>query len=336
MFRAVGARAGQRSLRTPLAAAAACLGTGLLLAACSAPQSAPSSGGAGGGAPARRLGVANGAAQPRAAAPGAPEKGAAGQYSAHSAGSRARLALSTQSIIHTAFLTDRIKDVTAAATIDTNLVLAVGGYVSSEQETVPPGPRSVPQISLGLKIPVAQFFPVLHQLRTLKGAREISFTQHAQDVTQQVADVGSRVASARAAISQLRALLKRAGSIGALLSVQDQINSQEASLEALLAQQRSLAHETGYGTVTVTLVGHPAKIIHKERKKKSSPGFTAGLSAGWHGLVLVVGWVLTALGSLLPFLVLAALIGGIAIEVRRRLGRRKTPPAADPPAPVTP
>ena len=88
------------------------------------------------------------------------------------------------------------------------------------------------------------------------------------DVTQQVADVGSRVASAQAAISQLRALLKRAGSVGALLSVQDEINSQEASLEALLAQQRSLAHETSYATVTVTLIGHHAKIVHKEAREE--------------------------------------------------------------------
>ncbi len=247
------------------------------------------------------------------------------------------MTLSTQSIIHTAFLTDRTRQVTAAATTDTNIVTAVGGYVSGEQETVPPGRFGVPQITLELKIPATQWAPVVAKLRGLPGGHEISFSQHAQDVTQQVADVGSRVTSAQAAISQLRALLKRAGSVGALLSVQDEINSQEASLEALLAQQRSLAHETSYGTITVTLVGHHAKIVHKKHKKKASPGFAAGLRGGWDALVLVVGWLLTALGSVLPFLIPAALIGAIAFEVRRRrLGRRKTPPAADPPAPVTP
>jgi len=327
-FSAFGARAGQRSLRTPLVAAAAFLGTGLLLAACSGSVTNPA-GSSGGVTDHRALGVP--AAEPRAGA-GAPGTAfAAGR----SGGSAAGLALSTQSIIRTAYLTDRVKDVTVAATADTNLVTAVAGYVSNEQETVPPGAGGVPQISLQLKIPAAQYFPVLSRLRNLPGAREISFSQHAVDVTQQVADVGSRVASAQAAISQLRALLKRAGSVGALLSVQDEINSQEASLEALLAQQRSLAHETSYATVTVTLVGHHEKIVHHKKHKKSSPGFTAGLRAGWHGLVLVVGWALTALGSLLPFLIPAALIGAIAFEIRRRLGRRKTPPAADPPAAVT-
>jgi hypothetical protein len=327
-FSASGARAGQRSLRTPLVAAAAFLGTGLLLAACSGSAENAGAGSSGGVTDHRALGVP---APAQRAAAGAPAF-AAGR----SAGSAARLALSTQSIIRTAYLTDRVQDVTAAATADANLVTGVAGYVSNEQETVPPGARGVPQISLQLKIPAAQYFPVLTQLRNLPGATEISFSQHALDVTQQVADVSSRVASAQAAISQLRALLKRAGSVGALLSVQDEINSQEASLEALLAQQRLLAHETSYATVTVTLIGHHEKIVHHEKHKKSSPGFTAGLSAGWHGLVLVVGWALTALGSLLPFLIPAALIGGIAFETRRRLGRRKTPPAADPPAAVTP
>ena len=82
---------------------------------------------------------------------------------------------------------------------------------------------------------------------------QTSLTQHAQDVTQQVADVSSLVTSAQDAITQLQALLKRAGSVSDLLAVQEQINAQESSLEALQAQQRALARETSYATVSVTL-----------------------------------------------------------------------------------
>src|SRR5262249_9499289 len=156
---------------------------------------------------------------------------------------------------------------------------------------------------------------------------QISFSQRATDVTQQVADVNSRVASAQAAIKQLRALLGKAGSVSQLLSVQEEINSQEANLEALLAQQRALAHETSYAAVTAVLVGRQARIVAKH-KKKASPGFLAGLRGGWHALVVVVGWILTALGSILPFLIPVALVAGIAIQSRRRLTRRKSPPAA--------
>ena len=243
--------------------------------------------------------------------------------------------LSAQSIIYTATLSVRVstsESVTAAADRASGIVTAVGGYVSGEQEIIPPGRHQIPQVDLTLKIPVAQYRPALAKLSAL--GTQISFSQHAQDVTQQVADVNSRVASARAAIKQLRALLSKAGSVGQLLSVQEEINNQESALEALLAQQRALAHETSYATVTAVLVGHHARLVAKH--KKTSPGFLAGLRGGWHALVVVVGWLLTALGSALPFLIPVLLLAGIAIGGRRRLVRRKTPPAAEPPAPAAP
>ena len=140
-----------------------------------------------------------------------------------------------------------------------------------------------------------------------------------QDVTQQVADVGSLVTSAQAAITQLQALLRRAGSVSDLLTVQEQINTQESSLEALQAQQRALARETSYATVSVTLVSPP----HHQRPAaaRNGHGFLAGLAAGWRGLRLAGSAVLTAVGAALPFAVVAAVFAGAAYGGRRRLRR---------------
>lgn len=321
-FRAFGASARHAAMRTLLIAGAASVGTGLLLTACSA-ASQTGSGGGGAGFPAQ------------APAPSGEHRAAAGATGNGSASKRVNLVLSDQSIIYTASLSLRVSastSVTSAADRAAGIVTAAGGYVSGEQEIIPPGRHRIPQIDLTLKIPVAQYRPTLAKLSAL--GTQISFSQHAQDVTQQVADVNSRVASARAAIRQLRALLSKAGSVGQLLSVQEEINSQQSDLEALLAQQRALAHQTSYATVTAVLVGHHARPV--EKHKKTSPGFLAGLRGGWHALVVVVGWLLTALGSALPFLIPAALVAGIAIGGRRRLARRKTPPAAEPPAPASP
>jgi Domain of unknown function (DUF4349) len=71
---------------------------------------------------------------------------------------------------------------------------------------------------------------------------QLSLRQQAQDVTEQVADLNSQVTSYEAAIAQLRALLTHAGSVGDLLSVQNQINVEESSLESMQAQ-RALSHE---------------------------------------------------------------------------------------------
>jgi Domain of unknown function (DUF4349) len=232
----------------------------------------------------------------------------------------ARLALATQSIIFTANLTIQAGNVTAAASRATAIVTAAGGYVSSEHASVSPTGHGRSSVSLQLKIPVARYPQTLSELSAMPGTRQTALSQQAQDVTQQVADVSSLVSSAQAAITQLQALLKRAGSVADLLSVQDQINTQESSLEALLAQQRALARETSYATVSITLVGpHPKPVPHAAKRRQH--GFVAGIVAGWHGLRLVVSAILTALGAVLPFVVLAAALGAAGYAGVRRLRR---------------
>ncbi|HEX9033114.1 MAG TPA: DUF4349 domain-containing protein, partial [Streptosporangiaceae bacterium] len=218
--RAYGARAHHFTAlrRTMLLAGAA--GTGLtLLAACSGATSGSGTSSAGGTA-AVHSGIN---AQQAAPIPGPAPKAAYGQ----SDNQNARLVLSAQSIIYTADLALRVKDVTLAATLATGIATGAGGYVSSEQQTIPPDRFGTPQVMLELKIPVAQYHQALATLSTKLG-RQLFFNQHAQDVTQKVADVSSRVASARAAITQLRTLLSRAGSVGDLLQVTDEINAQQS------------------------------------------------------------------------------------------------------------
>src|SRR5258708_1413681 len=305
---AMGARARRGSVRPLLMAAAAAVGPGLLLAGCSA--SSPSSSGAGSTTMPRGLvtgapGAVNGPVMSGQAAGAAGNSAGKAVYGPASA---PKLALSTQSIIFTADMTVRVKDVTATASQVTAIVTAVGGYVSGEQEIIPPGNQGIPQINLVLKIPAAQFSQTVAKLSVPPIGKRLSYNQQAQDVTQQVADVTSRVASAQAAIKQLRALLTKAGSVTQLLTVQNEINGQESNLEALLAQQRALAHETSYGTVTVLLVGHHERIVKKHKKAKASHGFLAGLRARWHAPALADSWGLPALGTALPLLMTAALI----------------------------
>jgi len=314
------------ALRKILFAGAALTGTGLIVSACATTMRAgPTS--AGGGA------VQHAAARNDLALPAQRKVAAPSGQSA--AGTRSSLVLSTQSIIYTAFMTVRVTNkletVTGQATQAANMVTAAGGYVAGEHETFPPGTHRTPQIDIELKIPVAQYFSTLAKLKTL--GKPVSSSQQTRDVTQQVADVSSRVASSQAAITQLRALLKKAGSVGQLLSVQDQINNQESYLEALLAQQRALAHETSYATVTMVFIGHHAVVV---KKPKKIPGFTGGLRGGSHALRLVADWGVTVLGSILPFAIPLALIGALVYASRRRLVRRKSRPAASPPAAEAP
>ena len=236
-----------------------------------------------------------------------------------SAGGTSLTALpSTQSIIYTASVTVRTAHLTQAATRATQLARAVGGYVSSENTALNRAHPDRSTVSLQLKIPVSSYQATLGALSTELGTR-LAMSQHAQDVTQTVADVTSRVTSARAAISQLRSLLRHAGSVGSLLTVQNQINDEETTLESLLARQRALDHETSFATVTLLLVAPSATTLHN--RHHPAGGFIGGLTAGWHGLVRSADVLLTAAGAALPFAVILAIIGFLAYRSRHWLRR---------------
>jgi hypothetical protein len=213
--------------------------------------------------------------------------------------------------------------VRAAAARAARLAGSAGGYVSSETARFNHRHPADGTILIQLKIPVARYQATLAALSAQLGTR-LSLSQRAQDVTQTVADVASRVASAQAAIVQLRKLLARAGSVSSLLMVQDQINAEESSLEALQSQQRVLAHETTYGTVSVMLVSKPPPAA--ARPVKLAGGFIGGLAAGWHALRQVTSWLLTGVGVALPFTAFVILAVYAGLRGRRWLARRRAGP----------
>jgi hypothetical protein len=308
------------------------LGGGMFLAGCSAGSSssadsnyAASSSGTAAKSAAGQAGTSAGAPALVPAANGAARSNQGGQRGG--TGTTARLAPAS-SIIYTAQLTVRAKNVRSAAAEAAQIAEGVGGYVSSETASADPDHPSEATASVQLKIPVASYQATLSQLASHLGT-QLSLQQQAQDVTEQVANVNSQVTSAEAAIAQLRALLSRAGSVGDLLSVQNQINYEEASLESLQAQQRALSHETTYATVTLTLLGPKAKPpVHRP---KPPPSLGGGLGAGWHALRVTVSWTLAFLGAIAPFAAILAIAGYVIYRGRRWLNRRR--PAAQPASP---
>jgi hypothetical protein len=221
----------------------------------------------------------------------------------------------------------RATNVSSAISRATSIVSAAGGYVSTENASSGQGKPSQASATVTFKIPVAAYGTTLAALSGGGLGTQLSLSQQAQDVTQQVADVGSRVASDQAAIAQLRSLLKHAGDVSSLLSVQNQIDSQESDLESMLAQQNALNHETAYATVTLTLVG-PKAPAKPAAKAAPPPGLAGGIVGGWHALRVTVSWLLTIVGAVAPFAAVLAVIGGVVWWGRRRGARRRQKPAA--------
>ena len=292
------------------------LAGGMLLAGCSGSSASSSATSEGVAAP-----TAEGAASYAAGVPASgAAKSAAGQSA--STGTTARL-VPGSAIIYTAQLSVRAANVGSAAARATQIAEGVGGYVSSETTSADPDHPSQATATVQLKIPVASYPATLGQLASALGT-QLSLQEQAQDVTQQVADVNSQVTSDEAAIVQLRALLAHAGSVGDLLSVQNQINNEETALEAMQAQQRALSHETTYATVTLTILGPKAKPV--PHRTKAPPSLAGGLGAGWHALKVSVSWTLAFLGAIAPFAAIAAIVGYAIYRTRRWMIRRRPGP----------
>ena len=297
-----------------LAIGGAMLAGGMLLAGCSGGAASSAS--------------AQGVSAPSAAARGiaVPTAGAASSASGQSAsaGTTARLAPASD-IIYTAQLTVRAQNVGSAAAKAAQVAEGAGGYVSNETTSADPDHPPQAVATVQLKIPVASYPATLGQLAGSLGT-QLSLQEQAQDVTEQVADVNSPVASYQAAIAQLRALLSHAGSVGDLLSVQNQINTEESALEAMQAQQRALSHETSYATVTLTILGPKAKpVVHRQ---KAPPSLAGGLGAGWHALEVTLSWTLALLGAVAPFAAIAAIAAFAIYRARRWMIRRRPGPRA--------
>ena len=296
------------------------LGGGLFLAGCSGSSISAASSSDVAAKTAGQAGGAANAAAPTAAAIAAPRSAGHGSTGGQGGtGTTARLAPAS-SIIYTAQLTVRAGDVSSAVAQAAQIAEAVGGYVSSEIAKANPDHPSEATASVQLRIPVASYPVTLGQLGRRLGT-QLALQQQAQDVTQQVADVNSQVTSYEAAIAQLRALLRHAGSVGDLLSVQNQINSEESNLESMQAQQRALSHQTSYATVTLMILGPKAKpVLHHP---KAPPTLAGGFGAGWHALRIAVSWTLAFLGAIAPFAVVLAVAGYVVHRGRRWLISRR-------------
>jgi hypothetical protein len=262
------------------------------------------------------------------AAGGAPVAGSPG-LSAQSAGSAPGTvipALLDRSIIRTATVEVRVKDVLGSAARAETLAAGAGGYVAGEQTQADPAHPEGATAVITLRVPSAALSSLLSSLTGLGVL--VAQDQSSSDVTGQVIDVQARLQSQQASVDRIRALLAQAKTIGQVVEIEGELANREGALESLQGQAKQLADQTSLATVTATLVGPQATAPVKPVQKS---GFGHGLSQGWNAFTTAATWVLTALGAVLPFLlILVPLVWAAAL-----LRRRRTPAVVVHPEPVT-
>lgn len=255
----------------------------------------------------------------RAAAP--PGRAVPGGGGSSTPGSSSTVQLAGQaaqrSVVYTATVRVRVRDVPNALNRAERLATAVGGYVASEQATLDAAGSGVGgaggQATVSLKVPAARYLGVLRDVGAL--GQRLGQEQNAQDVTSQAVDLGARIQAAQAGVARLQALLSRATTVGDVVSVEGELTRRQADLEALQAQQKQLSAQVAMATVTVMLFGPAAA-----PQPAARTGFWSGLVAGWHALTATARAAATVFGAVLPFLAVAGVLGW---PVRWLLRRRR-------------
>jgi len=295
---------------------------GLMLAGCSSSKTASTRSLGSGSADS---GVVDAAPQ-KADAGAAPQEAAAGAVRAPDAPAQAPdLSVDQRSIIYRGSLSVRVKDVTAAASEATGIATTAGGFIGTDNRTSGSGDDVA---TMELRVPAARFATVVDQLSKLgaEDSRQIS----TEDVTEQSIDLDARITVQQARVDSGRRLLAQAKSLSDLVMLEREVATRESDLASLQAKKRNIGDLVTLSTITVTLLSPQAAA---PKPAKSTPGFVAGLSAGWHALLVSLAVLLTVLGALLPWLIGFGLpLWGVYYLVRRFMRARRTTPATPVPA----
>lgn len=217
-----------------------------------------------------------------------------------------------QQVVKTAIITIRVDNVTMTGAKVVNLVTANEGFV--QQQDLSNSDETTYETFIA-RVPANRLDAFISEVSALGSVQ--SLTSQAADVTQQVVDLDARIRALQTSAKRLEELLAATSSVADLVAVETELATRQAELDSLISQRDYLRDQVSYSTVTVSL----SPVV--ESIGATPPGFVSGLQTGWTALVTLVGAAITAVGFLLPFVLIAAAIAVPIIIAINALGRRR-------------
>ena len=204
------------------------------------------------------------------------------------------------------------------------VVDAQGGEITEETtETDSDGDTSY--VRMVVRVPSRKFGETMSALEQVGVLR--SSARGSEDVTTQVIDNGARVRAQEASLRRVELLLADARDLKDVIWIESQLTGRQAELDSLKSQQSWLADQTSLSTITVDISAH--QVVEDEPEEERPAGFLAGLDGGSKAMGTLLTVVTTAVGALLPFAALAAVLGlPVWLVVRRRRAAASRTPAA--------
>ena len=216
-------------------------------------------------------------------------------------------------IIQTGTMTVQSDDVAAARFDLGKVVDAYAGSIADEKTTA----TSEGEVELSrveLRIPSKDFDAAMADLARL--GEVTASTRKAQDVTGEVIDTRARIRAQEQSLARVEVLFSRADDIRDIVAIEAQLSRRQAELDSLKGQLAWLEDQTTYSTITVYLEPAPGQATPAGQDDDNA--FVSGLESGWHALGALGAALATVGGALLPFAVVALLVGLPGWVVARR------------------
>ena len=227
-----------------------------------------------------------------------------------------------QKLIYTAQVNLEVPDVPASVDSLKALAAGKGGYFASSTFSTQYNDRRIATVVI--RVPAKEFEGML------AGVKEIgtvtSATTNGEDVTAEYVDLLAQKASYQNQIAQYKEIMKKSVKVEDIITVQEQIDRVQTSLDRLEGRMRYLNNRIDLSTITVNLA-------EKEPVGGNTGySFITTINEGISGLVGMINFLIVALFTLLPLI----LVGAAGYGVYRWHQSKKSGKGAVPAKPETP
>jgi len=188
---------------------------------------------------------------------------------------------------------------------------ANGGFVlSSQTEGSTTG-------TLTIRVPAAHFDDAIGQVGGLGTVESSSVT--GKDVTNEFIDYHAHLQNLTGRRTVLRSLLARTTTIAESLTVENELQDVQLQIDQIEGQLRFLNNQVAESTLTVDL--HEQSAPAGETRTNGgiqNPSLSRALDRAIQGFFGILATIIVGLGYVLPLAVIAGLVAGVVMLVRRR------------------
>ncbi|NYT21728.1 MAG: DUF4349 domain-containing protein [Methanomicrobiales archaeon] len=221
-----------------------------------------------------------------------------------------------QMIIKTSQIRLEVQNVTATLDPIRSIATIHGGYVGSLSVNTQYADRLYGTVTL--RIPAREFEAAIAEIKMLGTLKSESLS--AEDVTEEYVDLQARRTALANQLVQYTRIMEKAENVSEILDVQIQIERVQVEIDRIDGRLKYLDNRVEYATITVTLT-EPEPVGGRE-----GFSFISAINEGIAGFLAVTAGLVVILISIIPLVILGAVVYLVYRWWKRRKGQAAKQP----------